>query len=104
MSLNRSEQMVYDYLQVQPDELRFWRDKVAALARREPYEHDAAAVLARDLWDYFEERSAVAAPFKEQAAREGVHRISMRNLAELLLRLWIEPRPKAKKNDTDLSV
>jgi hypothetical protein len=95
--------MVYDYLQAQPDELRFWRDKVAALARRESDEHAAATALARDLWDYFEERSAVAAPFKDQAAREGIHRISMRNLAELLLRLWVEPRPKPRKNESDLS-
>lgn len=103
MSLNRSEQTVYDYLQAQPDERRFWREKVESLARREPDEHAAAAALSRDLWDYFEERSAVASPFKEIAAREGVHRTSMRNLAEFLLRLWVEPRPKRRKNGTDHS-
>jgi hypothetical protein len=102
MSLNRSEQTVYDYLQAQPDELRFWQGKVQALARREVDEHLAAATLARDLWDYYEERSAVAQPFKEIVAREGVQRTSMRNLAELLLRLWVEPRPKRKTNAMDL--
>ncbi len=103
MSLNRSEQTVYDYLQAQPEERRYWREKVEALARREPDEHAAAATLARQLWDYFEERSAVASPFKEIAAREGLHRTSMRNLAELLLRLWVEPRPKRRNNISDLT-
>lgn len=98
MSLNRNEQTVYDYLQSQPDELRFWQGKVHALARQEWDEHAAAVALAGDLWDYYEERSAVAQPFKEIAAREGLQRTSMRNLAELLLRLWVEPRPKPKIN------
>lgn len=101
MSLNRSEQLVYDYLHQQPEELRFWQDKVRGAAQRTPDEHAVAANLDRELWAYFEERSAVAAPFLERAQREGVRRTSMRNLAELLLRLWVEPRPKSKKNQAD---
>jgi hypothetical protein len=38
----------------------------------------------------------VASPFKEMAAIEGIQRTSMKNLAELLMRLWTEPRPKKK--------
>jgi hypothetical protein len=44
------------------------------------------------------ERSAVVSPFRDQAGREGLPRTSMRNLADYLLRLWTEPRPKPKKD------
>lgn len=101
MSLNRSEQLVFDYLQQEPEELRYWQDKVRATARREADEHAAAAALARDLWAYFEERAGVAAPFKDFVRHQGLQKTSMRNLAELLLRLWVEPKPKTKKNTPD---
>ena len=35
--------------------------------------------------------------FKDAARHEGMKRTSMKNLAELVIRLWIEPRPKKKK-------
>ncbi len=60
-------------------------------------EHVAVAKLEPELWRYVEERSAVAAPFKEAARLEGLQRTSMKNLAELLLRLWVEPIPKKKR-------
>lgn len=96
MSLNRSEQLVFDYLQQQPEELHYWQEKVRAWARREADDHAIAVELDRALWAYFEERAGVAAPFIEHARREGLRRTSMRNLAELVLRLWVEPRPKPK--------
>lgn len=92
MSLNRSEQLVFDYLEAHPEEKRYWQDKVRA-AGRGPDVHAAAVALADALWSYYEERASVAAPFQEAARREGLRRTSMRNLAELLLRLWAAPRP-----------
>jgi hypothetical protein len=65
-------------------------------------DHVAAAQLEPELWRYYQERSAVAAPFKEAAAIEGLQRTSMRNLAELLLRLWTEPRVKKPKPALEL--
>ncbi len=102
MSLNRSEQMVNDYLQANPDELRHWQGVVRTTANRERDPHAAANSLDHDLWAYYQERASVVSPFKEEAARDGLSRISMRNLAEYLLRLWgpvrkrsaDEPRPR----------
>lgn len=96
MSLNRCEQRVYDYLQGHPEERQFWQMKFQQAAKASADDHVAAARLEPELWHYYEERSAVASPFKEAARHEGVQRTSMKNLAELLLRLWTEPRPKKK--------
>lgn len=98
MSLNAAEQMVFDYIQSHPEERHYWTEKVRATLRREDDEHVAALRLDGELWRYFEERSAVASPFREVAQRQGVRRTSMRNLAEYLLRLWTPPRPKKTGN------
>jgi len=95
MSLNSCEQKTFDYLQTQPDERRFWQEKVRKAAASLDLT-GVAARLERDLWAYFQERSQTLPGWRESAAREGLRRISMRNLAELLLRLWTEPRPKRK--------
>jgi hypothetical protein len=97
MSLNRNEQMVFDYLQTHPEERQHWVAKVRAAAFSAVSDHAAATRLESELWHYYEERSAVAAPFRDVAQREGLRRISMKNLAEYLLRLWTEPRPKKKR-------
>lgn len=97
MSLNRCEQRVFDYLQKHPEERHYWVGKFQAAAKAAVDDHVAAAQLEPELWRYYEERSAVAAPFKQAAALEGLRRTSMRNLAELLLRLWTEPRVKKPK-------
>jgi hypothetical protein len=97
MSLNRSEQRVFDYLRGHPEERQYWIGKVQTVCRSSPDDHAAARSLESELWRYFEERSAVASPFKEAARVEGLRRTSMKNLAELLIRLWVEPRPKNKK-------
>ena len=94
MSLNRSEQRVFDYFQVQVDERQYWFQKVQKTARAAANDHEAAAQLDNELWRYYVERAAVAAPFREAARTEGLQRTSMRNLAELLIRLWVEPRVK----------
>ncbi len=94
MSLNRSEQLVFDYLQANPEEKSYWMDKAKA-AGRLPDAHAASSSLADALWAYYEERAAVAAPFKDRVRHEGLQRTSMRNLAELLLRLWVPPKPKS---------
>lgn len=96
MSLNRCEQRVFDYLQSHRDERHFWQDKFRTVSKTVANEHAAADMLAKELWRYYEERSAVASPFKEAVRSEGLKRTSMKNLAELLLRLWVEPRPKPK--------
>ena len=96
MSLNRCEQRVFDYLQGHPEERHYWQAKFQQAAKAAADDHVAVVRLEPELWRYYEERSAVAAPFKEIAQREGLQRTSMKNLAELLIRLWIEPRPKKK--------
>jgi hypothetical protein len=96
VSLNRNEQRVFDYLRSQPEEDRHWRRKVVAMAGPEADEHEAARRLDGELWQYYVERSGVVEPFRSAAKHEGLERTSMRNLAELLIRLWTDPRPKAK--------
>ena len=99
MSLNHSEQRVFDYLQTHAEEKRFWEHKVRTLFG--PAGDEAAfGRIELELWRYYVERSAVASPFKEAARLEGLQRTSMRGLAELLVRLWIEPRPKKKNPET----
>lgn len=96
MSLNRWEQRVFDYVQGHPEERQFWMSKVQTVCRSNADEHAAAARLDAELWRYYEERSAVVPAFRAAAASEGLRRTSMRNLAELLVRLWTEPRAKKK--------
>ena len=96
MSLNRSEQRVFDYLQSHQDERHYWQGKFQRLAKECDDERLAIEQLELELWRYYQERSSVASPFKEAVAVEGLRRMSMKNLAELLLRLWTEPRPRKK--------
>jgi hypothetical protein len=99
MSLNRTEQLLFDYIQKSPEERQHWQEKVRTLVKTVADGHTAAFSLEGELWRYYEERSRVAAPFLEIARREGgVRRISLRNLAEYLLRMWSPARPKTKTN------
>lgn len=99
MSLNRNEQMVYDYLQTQPDERRHWEGVVKREAARAGGDRHAAAFsLEGELWRYYVERAGVTEPFRGAARREGLARTSMRNLAELLLRLWAPAPAKSTKD------
>lgn len=94
MSLNRNEQLVYDYLQAQPDERRHWEGVVKREVARAADPHAATVSLEGELWRYYVERAGVAEPFRGAARREGLARTSMRNLAELLVRLWAPPAPQ----------
>jgi hypothetical protein len=96
MSLNRSEQRIFDYVQGHPDERHFWVAKVQSVCSRSGGDAAAVAQLEVELWLYYKERCGVVPSFQEAARSEGLHRTSMKNLAELLLRLWVEPRPKKK--------
>ncbi|HVW21149.1 MAG TPA: hypothetical protein VHC86_08015 [Opitutaceae bacterium] len=99
MSLNPYEQRVFDYLRAQPDEGRFWQEKIRKAALAAADQSGLTTRLERDLWGYFEERSQVLPAWREAARREGLRRVSMRNLAELLVRLWTEPRPKRRREE-----
>jgi len=101
VSLNRSEQLVFDYWQESPDERRFWQDKVRAHAAETSDAFEAARRLDGELWAYFVERSAVLPRFRDATPNDGSAggagaRTSMKNLAELALRLWTEPRKKRR--------
>ena len=100
MSLNRCEQRVFDYWERHRDERQFWIEKVRGAAKIAPDYHVAATRLEGELWRYFVERSGVVAVFREAARHEGLQRTSMKNLAELAIRLWAEPKPK-KKPDSE---
>jgi hypothetical protein len=94
VSLNPSEQRVFDYLQGHTEEKKYWMGKVQGVSAAEPDPHTAANRLEQELWRYYKERSEIVPSFREAARHEGTHRISMKSLAEFLLRLWIAPRPK----------
>ncbi|MEN9840554.1 MAG: hypothetical protein RL376_354 [Verrucomicrobiota bacterium] len=100
MSLNRHEQRVFDYLQAQPDELRYWREVVRREVAGASDAHALTSALERQLWRYYEERAAVTEPFRSAVRHEGGTRTSMRNLAELLLRLWHSPDALPKHTDS----
>jgi hypothetical protein len=94
VALNRTEQLIADYLQTQPEEKSYWMGKVQKLSTSQPDPHAAAGRLEAELWQYYRERSEIVPVFRDLAQREGTARTSMRNLAEYLLRLWGAPRPK----------
>jgi hypothetical protein len=96
MSLNRCEQRVFEYLQRHPEERHHWQAKLQRVTKASADDHVAAATLEPDLWRYYVERSGVVASFKEAVRHEGLARTSMKSLAELLIRLWTEPRVKKK--------
>ena len=96
MSLNRCEQRVFDYVEKHPDERHHWQGKFQRILQENVSEYVAVEKLEIELWRYYLERSTVVPSFRQAVALEGQQRTSMKNLAELLLRLWIAPRPKKK--------
>ncbi len=94
MSLNRSEQILFDYIQQHREERQFWLNKVHAIVTGSLDIPSAVARLDGELWRYYEERSAVVPVFVAAARAFGSKRVSMKNLAEHLVRLWTEPKPK----------
>lgn len=96
MSLNRCEQRLFDYLQRHQDERHHWQGKFQEIARRIGGESLVVDFVEPKLWEYYLERSAAVKSFRDAAAADGLARTSMKNLAELLLRLWVEARPRKK--------
>lgn len=96
MSLNRYEQLLSNYIETHPDELRFWRSRVVDMASGNRRREEVTLSLNASLWEYFEERSRHASPFREIVVAEGMARISMLNLSEYYLRLWAPPKPQRK--------
>ena len=94
MSLNRTEQRVFDYISGHAEERQYWQNKVQSIAAGAGDPHAAAVRIEAELWYYYKERSAVVPDFRDAALREGMGRTSMKNLAEHLLRQWVAPRPK----------
>jgi hypothetical protein len=93
MSLNNVEQILFDYLQHHTEERHFWQAKVRELMEKSDNDFAAATGLAQGLWMYYEERCRAVPLFHEAYAREGLRRISLRNLAEHLMRIWGPVRP-----------
>ncbi|HLP25745.1 MAG TPA: hypothetical protein VK477_08710 [Acidobacteriota bacterium] len=95
MSLNRYEQSLFDYWERQIDERRHWQMKTIEAAKATVTPGEVARRLERELWDYFRERTSQV-PALRSLAPGGGQRVSMLNLAELMLRLW-GPPPKPKR-------
>lgn len=95
MSLNRYEQTIFDYWDRHSDERRHWQGKVTELTRNAAPAGELARALERELWDYLVERSQHV-PTLRDLRLEGVHRVSLLNLAEHVIRLW-GPPPKPRK-------
>ena len=97
MSLNRYEQILYNYVETRQEEKIFWEARVLELAKRRGRREAAILDLNSMLWEYFEERSRCESPFREVVIHEGAGQISMLNLAEYLMRMWAPP-PKRKRS------
>jgi hypothetical protein len=91
MSLNRNEQGLYDYITRHPEERQYVHGKVQKICALERASDAAASRLDSELWRYYEERSANVPALREASAGR---RISMRNLAEYLIRIWTEPKAR----------
>ena len=100
MSLNRAEQGLFDYVLGHAEERQHWQTKVRDVMRGGPtiaVDREAAAVLADELWHYYLERAETVREFREARGSKEVQRISMRNLAEHLLRMWGPAKPAREK-------
>ncbi len=93
MSLNRCEQALFDYWERQPDERRHWQARTLEAARGPGAPAEVARLLERELQAYLTERTPHVPSLRE--ARGAGGRISLLNLAELMVRLW-GPLPKPK--------
>jgi len=94
MSLNRCEQLLFEYVQGHADERQYWQDKVRQIVQSAGDPHTVAVTLDSALWEYYRERGNVVPVFKQTIAREGLKRVSLRNLAEYWVRVWSAPRAK----------
>jgi hypothetical protein len=97
MSLNRSEQLLYDYIQGASEERHHWTGKVQAIAKESIDTPTSVARIDSELWRYYLERSEVAPVFIAAARAYGTKRVSMKNLAEHLVRMWTEPKARKQQ-------
>lgn len=96
MALNQTEQQLFDYVQKNPEERLFWEGKARAIAAAHADDLLAAAALDMELRAYVVERARVVKELADMPVG-----MSMRNLAEYLIRVWTNPRPKKKKTEGD---
>jgi hypothetical protein len=101
VSLNRSEQMLYDYVKGQRDEGHYWQSKVQNFVRESADISEAVARLDSELWRYYVERSGVVPALVASARSYGLKRTSMKNLAEYLVRIWGPLQPPKKRTAPD---
>jgi hypothetical protein len=105
MSLNRCEQVAFDYVKTHPGERQYMQDKVQAIVLGSPEIAKAVTRMDSELWRYYEERSGIVPAFREALGPGAPRKTSMKNLAELLIRLWADPKVvKAKSNSQDKDV
>jgi hypothetical protein len=94
MSLNRCEHTLYDYVKGHRDEGQYLQEKVHKFVAASPDLPAAVSRIDLELWRYYQERAAVVPAFAAAMGAGGLGRTSMKNLAELLVRLWIDPKPR----------
>lgn len=98
MSLNRCEQALFAYWEMQPDERRHWQAKVIEAAHTTGHPGEIARTLERELWEHLVERSAHV-PILRERGEGGLRRVSLLNLAEHIIRLWgPPPKPRNQAN------
>jgi hypothetical protein len=97
MALNQTEQRLYDYVQKNPEERHFWEHKVRTVAAAHTDDLMAAAEIDVLLRAYVAERVQVVKQLSDMPAG-----MSTRGLAEYLIRVWTNPRPKKKKTEHEL--
>jgi hypothetical protein len=88
MGLNRSEELILEYVQKNPDERHHWIGKVQTLSKSMRDKHDLASALEAELRRYYEERTQSVKTLKLLVERNGITRATMRNLAEYLVQIW----------------
>jgi len=106
MSLNRTEQALFDYIENHTEERHFWQGKVRDLMREARDDFAVSAPLAIALRLYCDERRQVGVLPAEIADHKDLVRTSFRNLAEHLMRLWgptRPPRPAHQRRDDEIS-
>lgn len=87
MSLNRIEEQLYGYLQRHPEERQYIIYKVHECAQAASHEQ-AASLLIEELSAYYNERCYAVSDFASTSTPGGAPKMSLRNLAEYLLRTW----------------
>ncbi len=98
VSLNRTEQVLFAYLESHAEERHFWQAKVRELMSASRDDAAIASALARELRAYSDERGSVGAIPMQAIEEKGLGQSRFRNLAEYLMRIWGPPiRPKANE-------